>query len=76
MKQPSHLRGGSSARRYGREPRVHYARNAYEGDDYSLCEKSLHGSWTDDPVDCKLCLKMASGDYQPGGVMRRLPPAS
>jgi len=61
MVSPKHLRGGDSARRYGREPKVHYARNSYENDSASLCERSLYGRETDDPVNCKLCLEMSTG---------------
>lgn len=61
MTTPRHLRGARSARRYGREPRVHYPRNAYEGDLYSLCERTLYGTPTDDPVTCKLCMEMITG---------------
>jgi len=60
-----HLRGGDSARRYGREPKVHYPRDSYPGDDYSLCEKSYHGTETDDPVDCRICLDIATGKRRP-----------
>jgi hypothetical protein len=62
-KKPTHLRGGGSARAWGREPKVHYARDSYEGDEASLCERSGHGTPTTDPVDCRFCLRIASGGH-------------
>ena len=55
------LRGSDSARRFGREPKVHYSRGAYEGDRESMCERTVYGTPTDDPVDCKFCLRIALG---------------
>jgi hypothetical protein len=65
-KEAQHLRGSTSARRYGREPRVHYRRDSYDNDMYSLCERSCYGEPTDEPVNCKLCLDIAQG-------IRRIP---
>lgn len=59
--KPKNLRGSDSARRYGREPKVHYARASYTHDTYSLCERSVYGTPTDDPVNCKFCLNIAQG---------------
>jgi hypothetical protein len=58
-----HLRGSDSARRYGRAPKVHFRRDSYSGDDYSLCERSVYGTPTNEPVDCKFCLRIASGGH-------------
>jgi hypothetical protein len=60
-KSRPHQRGSDSARRYGREPKVHY-----RGDgDVSLCGRSSYGPDTADPVDCKLCLDIAYGKRRP-----------
>lgn len=56
-KKPKNLRGSDSARRYGKEPKVHLARDAYPGDESSWCGRTVHGTRTDDKVTCSFCLR-------------------
>lgn len=58
MSQLKNLRDSDRARMYGREPKVHYPRDAYPGDKQSLCGRSVYGTETDNKVDCKFCLKI------------------
>lgn len=56
-----HLRGSESARRFGKDPKVHYRREQYAGDRESLCGRSTYGTPTDEAVTCSFCQKLATG---------------
>lgn len=59
----AHVRGSvGGSRRYGHEPKVHYRKDAHEtGRGDSLCGRCYYSEPTNDPVTCKICLRIAHG---------------